>query len=177
MQICFVKMRHNKRPGWRPDLPKNCGFLLLADARGLHWGIYKLSTNQDLSSNPNVVPVSNTLRTLVHSAKMYPPAMALARDYLSRKFANRKPTRMQFERAYASTLRNHLKYQDKARFRLVEAVADEVGYLTRGGFYWAVRYDEATKCVSWVSDDFFIYRNPVTDFKINPSVLRCLTRP
>ena len=174
MQICYVRKRHNKKSGWRPDLPKNCGFLLLADVRGLHWGIYQISSNQDFSSHPHIRPVPRTLRTLVLSAKMYPPALALARDCLSRKFATRRPTRPQFQRAYATCLRKYLQSQDKFRFPLVEAVADEVPYLSSGGFYWAVRYDRATRSLFWVSDDYFVYRNNVEHFKINRAALKSL---
>ncbi len=54
---------------------------------------------------------------------------------------------------------------------LVQAIASEPGYLVPGQFYWALGIATPTPArdekLWWVSDDFYIYTNRASDFRLS----------
>ncbi len=60
------------------------------------------------------------------------------------------------------------------RYLLAEATREEIGYLTPGEFCWVLKYYPESRTVSWVSDDYSLYTNPVSDFNLDRKALRRL---
>ena len=160
--------------GWRPDFPGKAGFLLLADARRSRSGIYECDLPRSRAKGRRIAPLDNVLCALIESGKRYPPALALARNDVTRAFAETAPSRADLRGKYAEALRARLNRQADAPYVLVEAARDEIGYLRRGEWYWVLRLRTALSGIvaSWVSDDYFVYENPVEDFVLGASKSR-----
>jgi len=71
-------------------------------------------------------------------------------------------------------LKQQLSQQKNDQFLLVEAITEESGYLYKGEFVWVIRFFPETNEVLWVSDDFYLYRNSITDFKVTTEWLQHL---
>jgi hypothetical protein len=65
-----------------------------------------------------------------------------------------------------------LQMQATDRYLLAEATREEIGYLTPGEFCWVLKYYPESQAVSWVSDDYNTYTNPVSDFRLDRKALR-----
>jgi hypothetical protein len=106
---------------------------------------------------------------LLQSAERYPPALALAVADL-RRAGDPGWGPATISTRLVGALRRHLRAQSRKPFVLAEARASETGYLTRGEFYWILEYlkrsTSGRPLVRWVSDDFNVYVNPASDFKL-----------
>ena len=170
--VDYVKWGRNSRPA----LPDGTGFLLLA-APGCdpRWGVF--AVDRELQPSDQVRPVPIELQRLLQAAEQYPPAMALARDALSIEFDGEQPTDELFCIRYAACLDEYLTQQGSAPYVFAKAIGDELGYLRRGEFYWVLRYLRGSRTVAWVSSDYFVYHNPVSDFDLSPDQLDALLLP
>jgi hypothetical protein len=162
--------------GHRPDLPSGVSFLLLADpGRGAEFGLFdvKLQNEQSLPSDAQIV--SAELKELIDCSKRYAPALALARDDVSEKGHS---TPDAFLAAYQDRLRDHLRQQPVAGYFLAEVVEGETGYTSAGGFCWIVSYttSDTGGTVGWVSDDYFVYHDPTSKFRLDALQTAALTR-
>ncbi len=161
--------------GYAPDFPEGVSYALLADCESASWGLYEFAqdeTNEDWSPQR---PVSDALAACIESGMRYPPALALARDDLARMFSNREPTKDEFAARYAESIRSRLASQRDAGFLLAPAVREEPGYLTKEEWYWVLRVSESDPdLVEWVSGDFYVYSNAVTDFDLTEQQLETL---
>ena len=115
---------------------------------------------------PEVERLPQDLERLLYSGQAYPPALALALDVCEH-------TDLEY-RALCDRLRDELTKRLDAQatdgFRLLRAVVDESGYMTRGEYYWVLGYF-GTK-VFWVSyGDYQIYPNPCSDFGLEEADL------
>ncbi len=117
------------------------------------------------------------IEAILESARRYPPALALARDEASGFPAGAKMTRADFAARYAQRVAHHLDRQPEAPYLIAEAVVEEPGYLSRGQRYWVLRYLRGSNEVRWVSDDFHVYQNAVSDFRLSASQLDRLLMP
>lgn len=153
-------------PGWEPDFPDGVSFLLLADLREAKWGIYEFTLNEGNENWRPSEPVSDELARLIWSGKRYPPALALARDELARAFASHRPNKEEFARAYADAILSRLSQQAEAPYFLARALGGDGIDLTPGEWYWILRIQKSPVAVYWVSDDYFIYQNPLSDFEL-----------
>ena len=154
-----------------PDCPDAIEFILLADLPGVQWGIF--DADEDESWSPEN-PVSDELAGLIESAKRYPPALGLAREEVRQVFGDHCPSQQEFARAYGTALRTHLSRQHEASYVMAPALRNEVGYLTEGEWYWVLRISGNPPAVSWVSDDFHVYSNDMSDFDFTGQQLRQL---
>jgi hypothetical protein len=162
MTYCFM----NHVPAKAGD-----GLRLLADLPGLEWGIFEIDPG-DPGSPENLV--SDELAGLIESAKRYPPALGLAREELGQVFGEACPSQTEFARAYGVALRTHLSRQHESPYVLAPALRDEVGYLTKGEWYWVLGVSGNPAMASWVSDDFHIHSNDVNDFDFTGQQLKHL---
>ena len=89
----------------------------------------------------------------------------------------RVPAPEEFCDVYRELLIEHLRQQPAAPYVLVEALGEEPGYLTRGQFYWVLRYLRGANAVQWVSADYFVYENAVSDFALSDEQLSDLLLP
>jgi len=172
MSYCF--MNYGPAPdgqGLVPDCPDAVGFLLLADIPDVGWGIFHVDED-DAWSPEN--PVSDELAGLIESAKRYPPAMGLAREEVCQVFGDHRPSQAEFARAYGVALRTHLSRQHESPYVMAAAMTDEVGYLTSGEWYWVLEVSGSPPVVSWVSADFQILSNDLSDFDLTGMQLKRL---
>jgi hypothetical protein len=178
MTFCFARWRRHGADGYEPDLPDGAAFLLLAEpGKAARWGVFCVDSRLDDPALVSLGRVPTELEMLLHSGRQYPPALALAKDEMTRVFTGKRPSRKQFVTAYSADIRAHLRNQSHSRYRLAEAVVHDPGYLTAGEFYWALSYNPGLRTVRWVSDDYHIYHNPAKHFRLGRAALRDLIPP
>lgn len=161
--------------GLEPDRPDGVSFLLLADLPQVNWGLYQLDTN--LNDGTEWSPpdtVSEELEALLLSGMKYPPALALARGDIRRRFQDLLPTKVEFASAYTAILRLRLSQQATAPFVLARCVREQLGYLTVGEWYWLLSVTGDPGITSWVSDDYFIYNDHAAYFELTERQLSSL---
>jgi hypothetical protein len=152
--------------GWEPAFPKRIGFLLLADLPGMKWGIYEYELSQDNEDWTPSNPVSDELEALIWSGKRYPPALAIARHEMIHLFSAGQPNPQEFAEAYANAIRSRLSGQQEAPYFLAQALRGDGIDLVPGEWYWLLRIKGDPPVAFWVSGDYFIYENPVSDFEL-----------
>ena len=173
---CFANWVSSPDGGKEPLLPKNYGCLLLADfGPNTPWAIFDVSFVEDQPVAEGLEEVDDDLRILLNSAKAYSPAMALACHDVSRRWERKSPSRSDFAVSLVNALRQSLRAQTDSRYRLAEAVVNELGYLVRGGYVWILGYNSVSHKVSWVSWDFQIYQNSSSDFDLDDEALVALS--
>lgn len=149
--------------GTRADVPEGAALTLLASCPEAGWGIYEFDSR---SGWVPLIPVDEELATLIQSAKVYPPALALAREEVAREPWGEEPTRIGFTQAYASHLRGFLRGHAENGFALAEAVRDAPG-ITPGSLYWVARVEDDGETVLWVSSDYRVCSTAASDFKLS----------
>lgn len=149
--------------GFEPDLPEDGSYLVLAHCPDL--SVISLDAHSGVSGLDPSLEVDPELHSLLLSGQRYPPALALAR----RDSEGTGLTGTSFVEAYRAAVRHHLSEQSKAGYHLAEAVGDEPGYLTPGEWYWVTgsSVSDSGVRVRWVSDDYFVYTNALSDFAID----------
>ena len=182
----FVPWRYNlEEECYEPDLPEEVRPELLADftRSHLHEAIYLLRWDEETSEPPGVRAVPDALVKLLKSAAAYPPALAIARDVRFRKGFDDRSVEEAIEE-FTTALRDELNHQRDRPFFLARALANPsgfVGYKTERCYYWIVGYrpERIGREVSWVSRDFFVYQDPITDFDVDVAYLaeRFAVRP
>jgi len=172
MAYCFMNYRPaSEGEGFEPDCPEDVGFLLLADLPGAEWGIFEVAGNDRWSPDE---PVGDELAGLIESGKRYPPALAIARAEVVQVFAEGRPNRADFARAYALALRTHMARQHDAPYVLAQATRSDAGHLTQGEWYWVLSVSGRPPVASWVSDDFQVHENGMDDFDLSGQQLKRL---
>ena len=175
MSYCFMNLRASREgTGLEPDFPESVGFVLLADLPTVDWGVYEFNADVGGDAWTPSAPVGDKLARLIESGKRYPPALAIAREEVVQVFGDHQPSQSEFTTAYTAALRAHLSRQQEAPYLLVQALRDDTGYLSAGEWYWALRIHGSPQVVSWVSDDFQVYENPVNDFDLTGQQLKQL---
>jgi len=165
----FINWVHTAE-GYRPALPEDLGFLLLAEpgtpSKGATFALFRCDLPDTLPFSEAIVPVPDHLAGLLNSAKDYPPALALVRDYLYKMHSLSKS---EFTETLVQQLHFHLDRQRTAPYILAAARVTETGYKESGSYYWIVGYQRGM--VAWVSRDYFIYHDPVEHFDLDHSDL------
>jgi len=173
MKYCYVNWKQTP-DGFTPDLPEDKGFALIAEpserAICAGYALFKFDYDYDEPLPQNVHEVPEELETLIMSAEDYPPALALTRDR-AEKESPPECNQETFSAILIQILTEELEKQTESKYFLAKAIKDEIGYLCSGGYYWIVGYDPIDKFVSWVSWDFFVYRNPIGDFELSEEEL------
>lgn len=120
-------------------------------------------------------PTNEKLAYLIYSAYGYPPALAIARSRIGKYFKNDKPEIDQFEERYTLILESLLSEIANAGYFMAAAQEEEIGYLRSGEWYWLLGIDHCEPANAyWVSDDYFIYKNPITDFILSAQQIQTL---
>ena len=83
-------------------------------------------------------------------------------------------TRDEFQALLASELRTRLDDQRNSPYFLARCVDGDSGYKGVGSYYWIAGWKQQRNglVVAWVSDDYFFYADPVTDFDVTEAFLR-----
>ncbi|MCC7126369.1 MAG: hypothetical protein IT178_16085 [Acidobacteria bacterium] len=160
-----------------PEVPAGTRTLLLArpGSDTARWGVF--AVDRPVSVSPHAHPLSDEALKLIASAFRYPPALALARDDVDALFDRRTPGMDEFVTRYVECLQRHVRAAAEVPFVFAEAVADKNGAPSRGQFYWVLSYSALNRSVQWVSADFTVFENAVSDFKLSPQQLAALGRP
>jgi len=159
--------------GREPDFPEEVGYLLLADSRISEWKLYQCSYDDEKVNINN--PVNNELKLLLYSAERFPPALALTREDISHKFENNNPPLSEFQSAIIESLKNRLSMLSRRTFFFLETSTDEIGYMNKSEWYWVIRAAKDKSLLYWISNDYFIYTNPISYFKISDEQLEVLS--
>jgi hypothetical protein len=164
----FVRWKHTVN-GYTPELPDDVGFAMLAEpgraSDGPGFALFECHLPDDFRKSAAVKPVSSDLAELLESAKDYPPALALARD----EVADKARSEAAFAKKLAERLIYHLERQASSPFFLAKAIVSESFYKEAGGYYWIVGYSGGQ--VQWVSRDYHVYRDSISDFDLDTSEL------
>jgi hypothetical protein len=168
-----------ERPGEEglyPCFGKGIGFLLLAQPSDhADWGLFRCDlSNSNIPFGAEKVP--DGLVTLIDSGESYPPALAIARDEIEDRFKKREVSKEEFVYCYSQILLDHLKGQAMSGYIIAQAKKDETGYLEKGAFYWIVGYYPQNQSVEWVSRDYNIYVNRLSDFALDINLLKQITK-
>ena len=176
MPYCFMKLRPEREgEGFEPDFPDDMSYLLLADCQSSDLGLYQFSHDENSEDWCPKYPVSDELEALLESGKRYPPAIAITRDTVSRVYRNRKPTLQDFSATLVETLKTNLANQSVAGYILAPASQEEIGYISKSEWYWVLQISKSDpNLIHWVSDDYFIYSNAITDFELTDEQIRNL---
>jgi len=175
MMYYYARFRPNPDGDGRgPDLPEDTSYLVVATpGRFADWAILRCDLEE--STRPDSVePVSAELAALLRSGERYPPALALSRRAMDRRFRVGEVARADFDAALSEELGRHLREQRRAGYVLAEARVEEHGYLTPGEHHWVLSCEvgpDGQAIVEWVSGDFHIYRNAASDFALEPEEL------
>ncbi len=198
MPYYFANFLYHPEKGFFPAFPEEEGFLLLAEpSRSARWALYQCG--ELLPDGEGYTQVPEEFEKLLMAAEEYPPALALARDEFKRHPLPEDVTRAEFVEDYSRLIQSFLDSRGIDGFIQAKAIKDELGYLNPGEIYWIVQYDPvgfidkvlssdgdvisiwryhpAEGTVSWVSDDYHIYRNPASHFDLTESQLKNLTPP
>lgn len=169
----YFFVRRSKRG---PRLAKWASFCEIADpGKGCPWVLYRCDPPK--RKTPFVAAISDALATLIYSGEVYPPAMALARIDVARRFRGRRATRAEFARFYQRRLRHHLLRQSDAQAVLAESMTDDGVYRSRGEFCWVLPRKPHFGDLAWVSRSaYFVYAARISDFKLSRSWLRKFKR-
>ena len=162
---CFVEWEEVEE-GKVPKLPEEIPFLLLAGTPEIsNWSIFECDLPEDFEFSDSVEPVPEEIELLLFSARGYPPAIALTRDDVEEFCLERTNiSKEEFSDLFKRILKQHLELQRFNQYFLAEAAVDEEDYLVKEAFYWVVGYDQENNEVQWVSDDYYLYQNPISDF-------------
>ena len=167
MAFYFIDWIHTN-DGYHPCLPEGTGFLLLAEPAGEpKYALFSIGSIDSDNVPDGVEAVSFDLAKLLNSAIDYPPAMAIARAEVRRiHYASRA----EFAADLAARLSVHLAAQKNSPIFLAKVVGSKTVYATPGRYYWIVNYRPNRKGheLSWVSDDYFVYSDPIDDFDVDP---------
>ncbi len=160
-----------------PEAPAGTRTLLLArpGSETARWAVY--AADRPVPASPHAHPLPDDAQRLIASAFRYPPALALARDDVDALFDRRTPGIDEFVTRYVERLQRHVRAAAEVPFVFAEAAADKNGAPARGQFYWVLSYSALSRTVQWVSADFAVFENSVSDFKLSPQQLAALGRP
>lgn len=166
---CFVEWK-DLGDSKMPALPEDTPFLLLSgDPDISKWALLECELPDDFEFTDQVSLVDEELEVLLYSANGYPPALALTRDDFEEFCYERKNlSKEDFSNIFKNILKQHLQLQRYNQFFLAEAKVDEEDYIVKGAYYWIVGFDFESSEVEWVSDDFYVYQNPCSDFGLDP---------
>lgn len=168
---CYANWRESEDGrGKEPDLPDTVeDYACIWSNWDCPWAVFEVDVEDP---EPELSLVSEELETLLDSSQSYPPALALAVYELEQETpANRSG----FDVRFCALLRKLLENQGDDPYLLLESKEDEMGYLRKGEFVWAIRYFPETNEISWVSDEFQIYTNSAKDFHVSDEQIRRLT--
>lgn len=144
-----------------PALPDEVGFSLVAYGRD-----FAILETDSLGTDlpVGVEPITNCLAKLLHSSFDYPPARALAMEACKRTMDYPKMCQ-----CLAQSLEDRFHSQASDGFRFLRAAGEQLGYLTRGRYYWVLGYRDET--VYWVSSDYQIYPDHCSEFGLTEDQL------
>ena len=91
----------------------------------------------------------------------------MARYDLRRTFAKQQPSQEEFAAAYGESIRSHLSRQRQTPFLLAQVKRDIDIELAKDEWYWILRVKGSPPMVSYVSDDYFVYKHPLEDFRLS----------
>lgn len=155
------------------DLPDDVACDWLA-SQGPDFGLYEIMVDPSSAAALRVEPVGPELAILLHSARDYPPALALARERLLRLELDLSD-RDEFEREYGSSLRALLDAQPTSPFFLARSRVDHpIGFVSEDQLVWIVCRDVTGRQVGWVTGDHFVYFDPIDDFDIEQAQMERL---
>ena len=121
---------------------------------------------------PPVEIVPRPLTLLLYAGEAYPPALARARSAVERDVPL---SRADFVTVLAERLQTLLDDQRSSPFFLARCVAGGYAYKSVGSYYWIVGwrvYRSGQIVALYVSHDFFVYADPLTDFAISETQMR-----
>ncbi len=154
-----VRMVDNCR---EPALPDDVGLLVVV--YGCDFAIVESdSLGSDLPVG--VESITNCLEKLLHSSFDYPPARALAMEACEGADLD-YPAMCQ---RLAQSLEDRFHSQPSDGFRFLRAAGEQLGYLTRGRYYWVLGYRNDN--VKWVSSDYQIYTDHCSEFGLTEDQL------
>jgi len=165
----FIIDKVNK-DGWGPDIPEGHGFLLLASPPDdKRWGLYKVKVSPVITKS--VFPISEMIEELIKYSEIFPPALAISRERMSEE-KTVEDNKQKFLVQYTFYLLELLENQEQLPFFQATSKIDEFVYRETGEKLWIVGYH--SNCLKWVSDDFHIYTDQVSEFTFSKSDLENL---
>lgn len=171
----FTRWRR-QREGWGPEVD---GWVVASSSsrdRRSEWALVKtrLESGERL---PRARPVPERLASLLDWSERFPPALAIARDQLER-FGSPAWEPDALADRLSWLLSVQLRAQRRSRYVLVQPAREEVGYLSDGEFVWALGTTRSERTgeagLAWVSGDYEVYTNRLSDFRNPRSIARTL---
>ena len=165
--------------GFEPSLPEGVDFALVAENKNKNerWGVFECDF-EDYNQFKDKI-VSELLISLLYSAVKFPPVMAYSRYEIEEKSKNTTFTKNEFDFEFCKIIKKNIHNCKQQDFVFAKASANETGYLAENEYFWVVsaKKDNWGKIVvSWVSDDYFFYRNPAKDFDLSELELNKLIK-
>ncbi len=174
---CFTNWRTAKDgfEGLEPDFPDGISCLMAMDPGKCEstWCLCEVFFDDKFDEDSVAFErVYDELELLLDSAKGYPPAIAISFHNANAKWPISKS---EYSQLLIELLKQNLRNQEIDGFILAEAIVEDPVYLCKGEFVWLVGFYPETDEVLWVSDDYYLYRNPVSNFKIKTEQLKKIT--
>jgi len=153
--------------GIEPDLPEDIGFTLVTDNRNSNprWGIFELRLEED----GKYELISDLLVGLLDSASRFPPIYAISKYRMEKETKSNKFTKMEFDARFCEIIKVCIDECKSKQYVFAKAREDEIGYLYANEYYWVLRSnnENGKLVVSWVSDDYYIYQIPASNFELS----------
>ncbi len=165
---CFCNYRSAKDGSGskEPDVPPSTSFFTLGSGKNTDWCLCEVFFEE---AQTDLEFVSKELEILLDSAKRYPPALAISLHNANLELPLSKS---EYQTLLVGMIKEKLNNQQNDSFFLAESTIEETGYLSIGEFVWVLRFYPETNEVSWVSSDYFIYRNSTNDFIVSEKQLQ-----
>lgn len=168
---CFVDWRQaTEGEGIEADLPEDAGYWVVAGPRGRKSVLVECDLSEEIYDQFQNKRVSDELEDLLDSARQYAPAFALMRRDAERKDFD---SRTAFEGHLVESLQKHLGEQRQHPYFLAKVLVSQTGYKYAGTYYWIVGYrpDRVGHEISWVSHDFYVYQDSITELEADVAYL------
>ena len=168
-----------EEPGMEPDLPNHIycellAFLCNEPSSGLSYPALGLVRWPENESEPQgLKPVSEELATLLEAGRIYPPAIAIARNAIGWLSGTEDASQAESVKRFTIALRDELENQRSRPFFLAKSLVwHHIAYVQPGDYCWILRYDPKREEPLWyVSRDYFAYTCPVEEFDVDVAYL------
>ena len=168
---CFAGWRQaTEGEGLEADLPENAGYWVMAEPRGTEYALVECDLSEEVYDQFQANRVSDKLADSLESGRQYAPALALMRRDARRKDFDNITA---FQSLLIKSLEKHLGEQRQHPYFLAKVLVSEGPYKSAENYYWIVGYrpERVGHEISWVSHDFYVYQDSITEFEVDVSYL------
>lgn len=130
---------------------------------------YFLDWKKCKDEDESLKKVSSELRDLLDSAARFPPAFAISRSRMENYSRKNTHTKDKYDKKSQDIIKSTIEDCRAKKYVFAKAKRNELGYIYSDDYYWLLKItnNDNEALVHWVSDDYYIYENPISYFKLS----------